>query len=163
MAYLTLAQIQALAASVGFPDPALAAAVAMAESAGNPNAYNTEGSYGLWQIDIVYNTQYASNPSVLFDPVTNAKAAYAISSKGTNFKPWTTYRCPCNITPCVGTPCYKQWYQPQTNPPAPSTTRYADLALAATAAVSLAGLGYLAWREYREPGYVLPFRAGVTG
>lgn len=162
MANLTLAQLQALAASVGFPDPALAAAVAMAESGGNPNAYNTEGSYGLWQIDVVYNQSYASNPSVLFDPVTNAKAAYAISSKGTNFRPWTTYRCPCNITPCVGTPCYMQWYQPQTNPSSSKPLPLSDLALAAAAALSLAGLGYLAWREYKQPGYLLPFRSATA-
>jgi hypothetical protein len=115
MSNYTLAQLQALSASVGFPDPALAAAVAMAESGGKPDAYNTEGSYGLWQIDIVYHKQFAANPSVLFDPVTNAKAALAISSNGTNWTPWTTFRCPCNITPCVGTPCYKQYYQPWTN------------------------------------------------
>ena len=65
MAHLTLQQLQQLAASVGFPDPALAAAIAMAESGGNPNAYTTEGSYGLFQIDVVYNPKYASNPSVL--------------------------------------------------------------------------------------------------
>lgn len=156
MAHLTLQQLQQLAASVGFPDPALAAAIAMAESGGNPNAYNTEGSYGLFQIDVVYNPKYASNPSVLFDPKTNAKAAYAIWKQAGGFTPWTTYRCPCNITPCVGTPCYKKWYQPSTNP---SASRAKDYALAAVAAVSLAGIGYLAWREYSEPGYLLGFRA----
>lgn len=143
---MNLQQLQQLAASVGFPDPNLAAAVAMAESGGNPNAYNTEGSYGLWQIDIVYNPRYQSNPSVLFDPVTNAKAAYAISQGGKNWNGWTTYR----------TGLYKQWY----TPPAPPSGMplLADLALAAAAAVSLAGLGYLAWREYQRPGAFLPWR-----
>lgn len=140
MSNLSLAQLQALAASVGFPDPALAAAIAMAESGGNPNAYNTEGSYGLWQIDIMYNQQYASNPSALFDPTFNATAAFAISSKGTNFKPWTTFRCPCNITPCVGTPCYVQWYHPENNPKPGWSLPEKLLAAAALATVATAAL-----------------------
>ena len=37
-----------------------------------------------------------------------------------------------------------------------------DLALAAAAALSLAGLGYLAWREYKQPGYLLPFRSATA-
>ena len=141
---MNLQQLQALAASVGFPDPNLAAAIAQAESGGDPNAYNTEGSYGLWQIDIVYNPRYQSNPSVLFDPVTNAKAAYAISKHGTVWTGWTTYR----------TGLYKQWY----TPPIPPASSYplSHVALIAAGAASAALLGWLAWKEYREPGYILP-------
>jgi hypothetical protein len=32
-----------------------------------------------------------SSNDQLFDPLTNAKIAYAISNGGTNFNPWTTY------------------------------------------------------------------------
>ncbi len=154
---LTLAQLQALAASVGFPDPALAAAVAMAESGGNPNAIGDTNivqgpSYGLFQIDVYFQTQYRANPSVLFDPTTNAKAAYAIWKAAGGFTPWSTYN----------QGLYKPWYQPQTNPSSSKPVPLADLALAAAAALSLAGLGYLAWREYKQPGYLLPFRAATA-
>ena len=144
MSVLSLAQMQALAASVGFPDPALAAAVAMAESGGKTDAFNTEGSYGLFQIDVVYNPSFQSNPSVLFDPTTNAKAAYSISSHGTNFKPWTTYR----------TGLYKQWY----TPPAPPASSFpmSHVALAAAGAASALFLGWLAYQEFKSPGYILP-------
>jgi Lysozyme like domain len=69
----TLAQLQALAVSVGFPDPALAAAVAMAESGGDPcangdphnssscsNDYSST-SFGLWQIHVTAHPQYNSS------------------------------------------------------------------------------------------------------
>lgn len=88
---LSLSQLRDLASSVGFPDDQLdtAAAIAMAESGGDPNAYNTEGSYGLWQIHLVAHPSYDAQS--LFDPTYNAKAALAISANGTNWKPWTTY------------------------------------------------------------------------
>ena len=89
---MNLAELRALAASVGFPDPDLAAAVAMAESGGNPNAYGDAqygGSIGLWQINL------PSHPGVtaaqLYDPTFNAQTAYQISNGGTNWKPWTTF------------------------------------------------------------------------
>jgi Lysozyme like domain len=144
----SLAQLQALAASVGFPDPNLAAAVAMAESGGNSDAhgdlqYGGDGSIGLWQIFTVAHPQYSS--AQLYDPTFNAKAAYATSSGGTNWKPWTTFR----------NGAYKRWY----TPPAPPGMPLADLALAAAGLVAAAGLGYLAWREYQRPGELLPWRA----
>lgn len=109
---MNLAQLQALAQGVGFPDPALAAAVAMAESGGNPCAQGdpnigvhscsgpngTSEAFGLWQVNVLYNTQY--DPTSLLDPTYNAKAALAISSNGTNWNPWTTYR----------TGAYRPWY-----------------------------------------------------
>lgn len=100
---MNIAQLQALAASVGFPDPSLAAAVAMAESGGNPNAMGDAqfgGSVGLWQINLPSHPNY--DPARLTDPVYNAQAAYAISSGGTNWQPWTTYR----------TGAYQQYYVP---------------------------------------------------
>lgn len=72
-----------------------AAAVALAESSGNPtNRYNPgpqEDSRGLWQINIVptANPQYAGTD--LYNPDLNAKAAIALSGNGANWHPWTTF------------------------------------------------------------------------
>lgn len=89
---LTLAELRALALQVGFPDPALAAAIAMAESGGDPFARNLtarEQSYGLWQVNVLAHPEY--HPLELGDPLTNAQAAYAISQRGTNWTPWSAY------------------------------------------------------------------------
>jgi hypothetical protein len=79
----------------------LAAAIALAESGGNPTAHNAvppDDSYGPWQINMLgsMGQQRAAtfglrSYSDLYDPLTNAKAAVAISSGGTNFVPWSTY------------------------------------------------------------------------
>ncbi len=82
-----------LARDAGFPNPELAAAVAMAESGGNANAVGDlllGGSYGLWQINIKAHPQYLV--AQLFDPAYNARAAFEISSGGINWQPWTTFR-----------------------------------------------------------------------
>jgi hypothetical protein len=87
---MTLDALRALAASVGFPNPALAAAVAMAESGGDPNAVGDDGtSLGLWQIHLPAHPEFASEN--LFDPVTNARAALAISHGGATWQPWSTF------------------------------------------------------------------------
>lgn len=69
---------------------AIAAAVAMAESGGDPRALgrNQDGSVdrGLWQINSVHGALS------VFDQVANAKAAVKISKDGTYWKPWTVYR-----------------------------------------------------------------------
>lgn len=66
----------------------MAAAVAMAESGGNPNATNknSNGSIdrGLWQINSVHGSQSTYNS------LANARGAIAISNNGTNWKPWCT-------------------------------------------------------------------------
>jgi hypothetical protein len=143
-----LSELQALAASVGFPDPALAAAIAMAESGGNPQAVGdvTLGrSIGLWQINLAAHPQY--DESSLFDPTTNAQAALAISSNGTNWKPWTTYN----------TGAYEQFYSPSSSPSGGLTT---TKALWISAFVLTAG--GLAWwlslspREKRRLRRLLP-------
>lgn len=78
-----------------------AAAIALAESGGNPQALNdnaSTGDYsvGLWQINYFgglrkSRTAQFGPPSALTDPAANARAAVAVSSGGTNFDPWTTY------------------------------------------------------------------------
>ena len=64
----------------------------MAESGGNPDAVGDValgGSIGLWQIYTVAHPEYDAQR--LTDPPYNAQAAYAISSSGTNWTPWSTY------------------------------------------------------------------------
>jgi hypothetical protein len=145
---LTLAQLQALAASVGFPDPALAAAVAMAESGGNtcaqgdPNTgvhacsgpNGTSTSFGLWQIHTPTSPQFDA-ARLVQDPQYNARAAYAISSGGQRWSPWTTYN----------TGAYRQFYQPAVyiRPPAPTPGTGIGGALLGAAAIAAAG-GYAA-------------------
>jgi hypothetical protein len=91
---MTRDQIATVAAAAGFSGGALdtAVAVALAESSGNPSARNhssIEDSRGLWQINVYAHPQYANVN--LYDPATNAAAAYAISSGGFNWHPWSTY------------------------------------------------------------------------
>jgi hypothetical protein len=84
-------QLEALWLKAGGPraSAGLAAAIALAESSGNPNAenHNTNGTIdrGLWQVNSIHGAQST------FDILANAQAAVAISNGGTNFGPWTTY------------------------------------------------------------------------
>jgi len=87
---LSLVSLRELAARHGFPDPDLAAAVAMAESGGYASAVGDFGtSFGLWQIHTPAHPQFRFTD--LFDVDNNARAALAISNKGTNWKPWSTF------------------------------------------------------------------------
>jgi len=98
---LTISQLAALAAGAGFSgnDLAIAIAVALAESQGNPQAYNPEkaagavqgqGSFGLWQIFLSKHPEFSAVD--LLDPQTNAAAAFTIySNAGNSFRPWATY------------------------------------------------------------------------
>jgi hypothetical protein len=96
-------QIATYAANAGFSgaDLATAVAVALAESGGNPGAYNPEptakggtprgqGSYGLWQIYLRDHPEFAG--ANLYDPQTNANAAFAVYSAAGGFRPWSTYK-----------------------------------------------------------------------
>jgi len=91
--------LASLAAGAGFSGPAVltAAAVALAESGGNPNAhcYNCvpgvrEDSRGLWQINVNAHPEFAGVN--LYDPAVNAAAAFAVSGGGVSFRPWSTYK-----------------------------------------------------------------------
>jgi Lysozyme like domain len=68
----------------------IAAAIAMAESGGNPEATDDDSNgstdRGLWQINSTHGSQSTYNV------IQNARAAVAISSNGTNWSPWTTYK-----------------------------------------------------------------------
>lgn len=101
---MTLAQLRSLAAAVGFPDPITAAAIAMAESGGDPCAQGdpniggrscvpngTSTSFGLWQVHVVGAIHAQYDPTRLLEAEYNARAALAISKNGTDFTPWTTF------------------------------------------------------------------------
>jgi len=91
--------LQQLASNAGFSgsDANVAAAIALAESSGNPGAYNAEpqkgtpagqGSYGLWQIYLAKHPEF--NGQNLYDPQTNANAAYQVYLQQ-GFAAWTTF------------------------------------------------------------------------
>jgi hypothetical protein len=103
---ITDRQIAGVAQGAGFRGNALviAVAVALGESSGDTNAHNYnratgDDSYGLWQINMLDELGPArrqafglSTNEELYNPSTNARAAYAISSNGTNFRPWSVYK-----------------------------------------------------------------------
>jgi hypothetical protein len=90
-ARMTVEELRQLAAQSGFPDAALAAAVAMAESGGFIGAVGDQGtSFGLWQIHTPAHPEY--NAKSLLDATYNANAARVISKGGTDWRPWTTYK-----------------------------------------------------------------------
>ena len=92
MAVLSAQEIYRFARMAGFsPDQAVTmTAVALAESSGNPGAHNPNGenSQGLWQINVAAHTDLAGTN--LYDPLTNAQAAYRVSRQGKDISPWTT-------------------------------------------------------------------------
>lgn len=102
---MTMSQsdIYTLAKSVGLTDSRakVAAAIAMAESNGDPNAHNAkppDDSYGLWQINMLgamgpeRRKKYGiSDNSALYSPEINARAMKIESQDGGNFSAWSTY------------------------------------------------------------------------
>jgi Lysozyme like domain len=88
---ISVHSLRLLAQSLGFPDPNVAAAVAMAESGGDELAVGDSGhSFGLWQINHPAHGEF--QPSLLLTPWYNGHAALAISKLGTDWQPWTTFR-----------------------------------------------------------------------
>lgn len=87
-------QLTQLAYDAGFTKSGVelttAVAAAIGESGGNDHALGDGGkSYGLWQIYVVAHPEYAGNPQQLWDPVTNANAAYKIYvAAGRSFEPF---------------------------------------------------------------------------
>lgn len=98
-------EIYQAAVAAGFsPQQAVTmTAIALAESSGNPTSHNDnrstgDNSYGLWQINMIDTLGPArlkqfgiQSNDALFDPHTNAAAAFIVSGGGGNFAPWTTY------------------------------------------------------------------------
>jgi hypothetical protein len=91
-ATLSRAAVLEIAKKALFPDPKLAAAIALAESGGSTGAVNRssrEYSIGLWQINVAYHRAYTA--SDMKDPIKNAHAAFKISKGGTDWTPWSAY------------------------------------------------------------------------
>ncbi len=102
---MTVDELRALAREVGFAGISadIAAAVAMAESGGDPFAQGdphgtpgptpngTSTSFGLWQVHAPVHPQYDA-AQLLTNVRYCARAAFEISSGGTNWQPWTTFR-----------------------------------------------------------------------
>jgi hypothetical protein len=67
-----------------------AVAAAIGESGGNERARGDGGdSWGLWQINLPSHPEYRANPEQLYDPRTNANAAYKIYvAAGRDFEPF---------------------------------------------------------------------------
>lgn len=96
--------LEKLAQDAGFNklDSQTAAAVALAESSGDPTKHNTkppDDSYGLWQINMAgtlgatRRKQFGiTSDAQLLDPKTNAHAAWVVfKNAGYKFNPWTTF------------------------------------------------------------------------
>jgi cell wall-associated NlpC family hydrolase len=93
MTTLTIEQIYHAALQAGFtPQQATTwTAIAMAESGGRIDALASVGEHseGLWQINVASGVR-DNHWGDLNDPLNNARAAYEISSHGTDMRPWTT-------------------------------------------------------------------------
>lgn len=97
---LSAAQIAGYAQTAGFTgdDLVTAVAIALAESSGNPEAHGDlslpgSGSYGLWQIYAHAHPEFGPDFTKLFDPQTNANAAYSVyQAAGSSFAPWSTFK-----------------------------------------------------------------------
>lgn len=98
---LGFSDLMTLAQNAGFSatEVVVAAAVALAESGGNPMAYNPEtaagapqgkGSYGLWQIYLHAHPEFEGVN--LYDPQINANAAFKVYDEVGSFKPWSTFK-----------------------------------------------------------------------
>jgi cell wall-associated NlpC family hydrolase len=92
MPTLSPEEIYRVALAAGFPpDKAeIFTAIALAESRGNSeaNAAGSEDSRGLWQINVSPGVR-ENKWGDLYDPLTNARAAYEISGGGTKIRPWS--------------------------------------------------------------------------
>jgi hypothetical protein len=100
---LSFDDLRELARRVGFTGSAVdvAAAIAMAESGGDPHAQGDphgpsgalpngiSSSFGLWQVHAPAHPVYL--PARLLEPEYNARAAYEISAGGVSWLPWSTY------------------------------------------------------------------------
>ena len=93
-AQYTLRDLRALARDVGFAKPKVAAAIAMAESSGDPlavgrNRKPRSRDRGLFQINDRWHPEVSNRCA--FVPRCNAKEALRISNGGRNWRQWSTW------------------------------------------------------------------------
>jgi hypothetical protein len=89
---MSKAELVALYTAHDFPDPNLAAAVALAESGGVPTAVNDQNDDGSVDSGLLQiNSVHGYDPDRLLEPDYNADAGYDVSSGGTDWTPWVTY------------------------------------------------------------------------
>jgi cell wall-associated NlpC family hydrolase len=97
MSVLSAREIYRFARLAGFsPDQSVTmTAIALAESGGNTHAHNNsdEDSRGLWQVNLDAHSSWAGQMD-LFDPATNARAAFRISGGGRDVSAWTVVHGP---------------------------------------------------------------------
>jgi lysozyme-like protein len=111
----TYAELEGLWIQAGGPRTLapVAAAIAEAESGGNPNARNPSGATGLWQILGAVNP---ADQNKLTDPQVNAREAVlkwqTAPGGGKNFTPWTTFT----------SGAYKRFLNTKTTPATPGGT-----------------------------------------
>lgn len=105
MTTLSREQLTTLLVNAGFPKDSQTVndmvGIAYAESGGDPSKHNAkppDDSYGLWQINMLGSMGPdrrkkfgISSNEALYDPATNAKAAYIIY-KEQGLNAWTTYK-----------------------------------------------------------------------
>ena len=90
----TRRDLRSLARDVGFKDPKMAAAIALAESSGDPLAVGVNKKprskdRGLFQINDRWHPEVTDRCA--FDPRCNAEAALEISNGGRDWTPWSTW------------------------------------------------------------------------
>jgi hypothetical protein len=99
---ISISQCIDICRQAGFPEHSIpiAVAVAICESGLDPenrclNCFPgiLEDSRGLWQINVRVHPEF--DIPTIFDPLVNAGAAFTISSSGTDWTPWTTFRNDC--------------------------------------------------------------------
>lgn len=96
-----MTDLRSILAEAGFRGQALntAVAIAMAESSGNAQAKNNSSNcYGLFQINMSgamgpdrMRDYHLNSVDDLYNPLTNAKIAYAMSQGGKDWTPWQSY------------------------------------------------------------------------
>lgn len=97
MSILRADQLYAFATAAGFTGSARdnIVAISMAESGGNTQAQNCSNpggscDRGLLQINNYWHKEISDQCA--YDPLCSFQAAYQISSGGTDFSPWTTFK-----------------------------------------------------------------------
>ena len=104
-------ELARLCVNVGFPDPALAMAIILAESGGNPNAVNVNQSsgkpwdnskdQGLVQFNEYWFWRSKNNRRVsdwvAFNPIAAITSFYWATGQGRSFSQWSSYNAGTHV------------------------------------------------------------------